>query len=152
MKTLPVELKFVSSHTTPPEYKNPGDAGADLIADIRVPIDLAPGEMRIISTGVAISINNPNYVCLLFSRSGMGCVQVNLSNGVGVLDSSYQGEIKLMVQNLGQQHFEILPGMRLGQMVIVPVIHADFKVVSEFSSATERGANGFGSTGYASNH
>ena len=147
MKTLPVEIRFVGNHTTLPAYKTAWAAGADLIADITSPISLMAGEARTIPTGVAINLLDPDYAVLLMSRSGLGTLQIKFANSVGLLDPDFLGEIGLIVENTGNNPHTINPKDRLGQMVIIPKVRADFTVVETFSTTTERGEKGFGSTG-----
>ncbi|MCS6766278.1 MAG: dUTP diphosphatase [Candidatus Protistobacter heckmanni] len=130
-----------------PAYATPGSAGLDLRACIDAPLVLEPGSTHMISTGIAIHLADPGYAALILPRSGMGHKHgIVLGNLVGLIDSDYQGELKISTWNRGAQAFTLQPFERLAQLVIVPVAQAAFKVVEEFA-ASERGAGGFGSTG-----
>lgn len=130
-----------------PSYATPGSAGLDLRACLDTAIDLQPGETQLIKTGMAIYIANPNLAATILPRSGLGHKHgIVLGNLVGLIDSDYQGELMVSVWNRSDKAFTIEPGERIAQLVIVPVVQADFKVVDEFEQ-TERGVGGFGSTG-----
>jgi dUTP pyrophosphatase len=130
-----------------PHYATAGSAGLDLRACIDAPITLAPGETRLIPTGMAIHLADPGYAALILPRSGLGHKHgIVLGNLVGLIDSDYQGQLMVSAWNRGQQTFELTPMERLAQLVIVPVVQATFNVVEDFSSS-ERGEGGFGSTG-----
>ena len=130
-----------------PHYATPGSAGLDLRACIDGPIVLAPGETQLIPTGLAVHLADPGYAALILPRSGLGHKHgIVLGNLVGLIDSDYQGQLMVSAWNRGQQPFELVPLERLAQLVIVPVVQAEFNVVDEFSSS-QRGEGGFGSTG-----
>lgn len=130
-----------------PTYGTEGSAGMDLRACIDDAIQLAPGETCLIPTGIAIHLDDSNVAATLLPRSGLGHKHgIVLGNLVGLIDSDYQGEIKISCWNRSQDHFTIQPGERLAQMVIVPVIKAQFELVDSFETS-ERGEGGFGSTG-----
>ena len=130
-----------------PHYATPGAAGLDLRACIDGPIVLAPGETQLIPTGMAIHLADSGYAALILPRSGLGHKHgIVLGNLVGLIDSDYQGQLMVSAWNRGQQAFELTPMERLAQLVIVPVMQAEFNVVEAFSSS-ERGERGFGSTG-----
>ena len=130
-----------------PTYESPGAAGLDLRACIDAPIVLEPGRTELIPTGLAIHLGNPDYAALLLPRSGLGHKHgIVLGNLVGLIDSDYQGQLMVSCWNRGQTVFKIEPFERIAQLVIVPVIQAQFDVVDEFA-ASERGDSGFGSTG-----
>ena len=130
-----------------PTYATPGSAGLDLRACIDSPITLNPGETTLIPTGMAIHIDNSYYAALILPRSGLvhkhGIV---LGNLVGLIDSDYQGQLMVSCWNRGNTAFELNPMERIAQLVIVPVMQAEFHVVDDFESS-ERGEGGFGSTG-----
>ena len=131
----------------PPHYATTGSAGLDLRACIDAPITLAPGETRLIPTGMAIHLADPGYAALILPRSGLGHKHgIVLGNLVGLIDSDYQGQLMVSAWNRGQQGFELTPMERLAQLVIVPVVQAEFNVVDDFE-ASHRGEGGFGSTG-----
>ena len=129
------------------KYGTKGSACADLCADISEPLTLQPGEFKLVSSGVRFNIPFPGIVGLVFPRSGLGCKGVNLKNTVGVIDSDYQGDVKIPVVNTSDKPIVIEPYMRIAQIGFFPVIQAVFEPVSEFENKTDRGANGFGSTG-----
>ena len=132
-----------------PHYATPGAAGLDLRACVEAPLTLAPGETRLIPTGLAIHLADPGYAALILPRSGLGHKHgIVLGNLVGLIDSDYQGQLMVSAWNRGQQPFELAPMERLAQLVIVPVVQAEFNVVEDFESSA-RGEGGFGSTGRA---
>jgi len=130
-----------------PHYATTGSAGLDLRACIDSPIVLAPGETRLIPTGMAIHLADPGYAALILPRSGLGHKHgIVLGNLVGLIDSDYQGQLMVSAWNRSQQAFELAPLERLAQLVIVPVVQAEFNVVEDFETS-QRGEDGFGSTG-----
>lgn len=146
-----VELKILNAKIADqrPAYATPGSAGLDLRACLDESVTIQPGETYLVPTGLAIHLANPAYAAMLLPRSGLGHKHgIVLGNLVGLIDSDYQGEVKVSVWNRGQTAFTIEPMERIAQMVILPVVQAAFKVVDEFA-ASERGEGGFGSTGKA---
>jgi dUTP pyrophosphatase len=130
-----------------PHYATPGSAGLDLRACIETPLTLEPGETKLVPTGLAIHVADPGYAALILPRSGLGHKHgVVLGNLVGLIDSDYQGELMISTWNRGHTTFTLNPFERLAQLVIVPVVQAQFNIVEDFD-ASERGAGGFGSTG-----
>ncbi|MDP2029614.1 MAG: dUTP diphosphatase [Thiobacillus sp.] len=130
-----------------PHYATAGAAGLDLRACIDSPIVLAPGETQLIPTGIAIHLSDPGYAALILPRSGLGHKHgIVLGNLVGLIDSDYQGQLMVSAWNRSQQAFELTPLERLAQLVIVPVVQAEFNVVEDFATS-QRGEGGFGSTG-----
>lgn len=130
-----------------PTYATPGSAGLDLRACLDEPLSLNANETKLVPTGIAIHIADPKLAATLLPRSGLGHKHgIVLGNLTGLIDSDYQGEIKLSCWNRSQQTFTIQPGDRLAQMVIIPIVQADFTLVSEFTHS-KRGTEGFGSTG-----
>jgi dUTP pyrophosphatase len=130
-----------------PTYATPGSAGLDLRASIDTPISLKAGETILIPTGMAIHIDNTYYAALILPRSGLGHKHgIVLGNLVGLIDSDYQGQLMVSCWNRGNTTFEINPMERIAQLVIVPVMQAEFHVVDDFDTS-ERGEGGFGSTG-----
>jgi len=130
-----------------PHYATDGAAGMDMRACLDAPLVIAPGETRLIPTGLAIHIQEPGLAAMLLPRSGLGHKHgIVLGNLVGLIDSDYQGQVFVSCWNRGGETFTMQPGERIAQMVIVPVVHADFEVVEEFA-ASSRGSGGFGHTG-----
>ena len=130
-----------------PHYATDGAAGMDMRACLDAPLVIAPGETRLIPTGLAIHIQEPGLAAMLLPRSGLGHKHgIVLGNLVGLIDPDYQGQVFVSCWNRGDESFTMQPGERIAQMVIVPVVHADFEVVEEFAAST-RGSGGFGHTG-----
>ncbi|PLZ01203.1 dUTP diphosphatase [Burkholderia sp. WAC0059] len=130
-----------------PQYATPGSAGLDLRACIDAPLTLEPGQTALVPTGLAIHVADPGYAALILPRSGLGHKHgVVLGNLVGLIDSDYQGELMISTWNRGNAAFTLNPLERLAQLVIVPVVQAQFNIVDTFV-ASERGTGGFGSTG-----
>lgn len=130
-----------------PTYATTGSAGLDLRACVDEAIQIEPGQTVLVKTGMAIYIEDTNFAGLILPRSGLGHKHgIVLGNLVGLIDSDYQGELMVSVWNRSQTTFNLEPGERLAQYVLVPVIQAEFDLVDEFQ-ATERGAGGFGHTG-----
>ena len=132
-----------------PAYATPGSAGLDLRACLDAPIVLAPGEARLLSTGLAIHVADPSLAAMILPRSGLGHKHgIVLGNLVGLIDSDYQGPLMVSCWNRGSAPFTVEPFERIAQLVIVPVVQASFTVVDAFD-ASGRGSGGFGSTGRA---
>jgi dUTP pyrophosphatase len=130
-----------------PSYASDGSAGLDLRVCIDTPIQIKPGAVELLPTGIAIYLENPSLAAMLLPRSGLGHKHgIVLGNLVGLIDSDYQGEIKVSCWNRGQETYEIQPGERIAQMIIVPVVQAKFQFVDAFET-TERSEGGFGSSG-----
>ena len=130
-----------------PHYATAGSAGMDLRACIDAPVTVAPGETRLIATGIAIHLADPGLAAIVLPRSGLGHKHgIVLGNLVGLIDSDYQGEIFVSLWNRGQTVFDLNPLDRIAQLVVVPVVQVNFNVVDSFA-ASQRGAGGFGSTG-----
>ncbi len=132
-----------------PQHATAGSAGMDLRACVEGPLVLSPGAAELIPTGISIYVEDPQLAALLLPRSGLGHKNgIVLGNLVGLIDSDYQGPLMVSCWNRGAAPFTINPGDRIAQMVIVPVVRAEFEVVEDFD-ATSRGAGGFGSSGHA---
>jgi len=130
-----------------PAYATAGSAGLDLRACIDAPIVLAPGAAELLPTGIAIHIGDPGHAAMILPRSGLGHKHgIVLGNLVGLIDSDYQGPLMVSCWNRGQAPFTIEPFDRIAQLVVVPVVQAEFRVVASFD-ASGRGSGGFGSTG-----
>ena len=131
-----------------PQYATPGSAGLDLRACLDAPITLEPNAWQLVPTGLSIYLRDPGYAALILPRSGLGHKHgIVLGNLVGLIDSDYQGQLMVSAWNRSSQPFVLQPMERLAQMVIVPVVQAQFNVVDEFTAVSERGAGGYGSTG-----
>ncbi len=131
-----------------PTHATAGSAGMDLRACLDVPLVLAPGTAELIPTGLAIFIEDPGYAALLLPRSGLGHKNgIVLGNLVGLIDADYQGPLMVSCWNRSAAPFTINPGDRIAQLLIVPVVQAEFDIVEAFA-ATPRGAGGFGSSGH----
>ncbi|MDI1362950.1 dUTP diphosphatase [Methylotenera sp.] len=144
-----VDLKILDDrlHEQMPTYATEGSAGLDLRACIDAPITLQPGDTMLIPTGMAIHLDNIYHAALILPRSGLGHKHgIVLGNLVGLIDSDYQGQLMVSCWNRGNTAFELNPMERIAQLVIVPVLQADFHLVDDFD-ASERGEGGFGSTG-----
>lgn len=130
-----------------PSRATEGSAGMDLCACIEEDRIIAPRQLVKIPTGIAIALPGPEYVALVYARSGLGIRHgVSLSNGVGVIDSDYRGELVVPLRNFGDGAYTIQPGERIAQLVIMPVLLPEIVEVEELSQ-TQRGQGGFGSTG-----
>ena len=131
-----------------PNYATAGSAGLDLRACLDVALTLQPNAWQLVPTGMAIHLKDPNYAALILPRSGLGHKHgIVLGNLVGLIDSDYQGQLMVSAWNRSDVAFTIEPMERIAQLVIVPVLQAQFNLVDEFEATTERGAGGYGSTG-----
>ena len=130
-----------------PEHATEGSAGMDLRACVDDTLVLAPGAVELIPTGLAMYIADPGLAGMILPRSGLGHKHgIVLGNLVGLIDADYQGQLFVSCWNRSEQSYSIQPGERIAQLVIVPVVRAQFEVVSEFE-ASNRASGGFGSTG-----
>ena len=130
-----------------PNYATSGSAGLDLRACLNEPLTLAANAWQLVPTGIAIYLHNPNYAALILPRSGLGHKHgIVLGNLVGLIDSDYQGQLMVSAWNRSDVPFTIEPMERIAQLMIVPVVQAEFNVVQEFP-ASGRGEGGYGSTG-----
>lgn len=147
-----IELKIKAAQHDGVEWKMPekatsGSAGYDLRAAVAENVKIAPHGFAKIPTGVAIGLPSAGYVALVFARSGLAMKHgISLSNGVGVIDSDYTGEIIVGLCNLSEKPYEIEPGERVAQLVVMPVANVKTTLVGELE-ATGRAEGGFGSTG-----
>lgn len=147
--SITVDLKILDHrlHHMMPTYATPGSAGLDLRACIEHTQTIHPGETIMIPTGMAIHIDNTYYAALILPRSGLGHKHgIVLGNLVGLIDSDYQGQLLVSCWNRSKEAFILNPMERIAQLVIVPVVQADFHIVDEFTES-DRGEGGFGSTG-----
>lgn len=130
-----------------PFYATAGAAAMDLCACVDAPVEVAPRALVSIPTGIAIALPSAEYVALVFARSGLGIKHgIALSNGVGVIDSDYRGELHVGLRNHSREPYTVQPGERIAQLILLPVGLATVVEVSQLSS-TQRGEGGFGSTG-----
>ena len=132
-----------------PKRATVGSAGIDLRAMLDAPLALGPGDCELLPTGLAIHIADPGLAGMILPRSGLGHKHgIVLGNGTGLIDSDYQGELKVSAWNRGVHPYVVQPGERIAQLVIVPVVAAELEVVDAFDDSL-RGEGGFGSTGTA---
>ena len=148
---MKIQLKLLDSRLGKefplPAYATDGSAGMDLRACLSTPLTLAPGATALIPTGLALHLGDRGYAAVVLPRSGLGHKHgIVLGNLVGLIDSDYQGELLVSCWNRGRASFVVEPGERIAQLVVVPIVHAEFDLVSEFAEST-RGAGGFGHTG-----
>lgn len=142
-----IKIKRLRENIALPKRATPGSAGMDLCACIEEEITINPGDLVTIPTGIAISLPSENYMANIYARSGLGVKHgICLSNGVGVVDSDYRGEVCVGLCNVSKKPYTITPGERVAQLVIQVVAVMDVEEV-EFLEDTSRGAGGFGSTG-----
>lgn len=149
MNPAVVELKIIRPEAAAylPAYATEGSAGLDLHACIEAPLTLAPQQTELIPTGLAVHLRDAGLAAMLLPRSGLGHKHgIVLGNLVGLIDSDYQGELMVSLWNRSLQPFTVQPFDRIAQMIIVPVVQAQFRQVEQFD-ASERGSGGFGSTG-----
>lgn len=150
MKT-PIELKILDPRlgdSIPlPQYATAGSAGLDMRACLEAPLTLAPGATELVPTGLAIHVADPGLAAVLLPRSGLGHKHgIVLGNLIGLIDSDYQGQVYISCWNRGNESFTIEVGERVAQMVFVPVVQAEFAIVTAFDQS-HRGEGGFGHTG-----
>lgn len=148
-----MELKFKAIHPKIgreiplPQFATPGSAAMDLRACLDGPVTLQAGARSVIPTGLAMALPSADYVALVFARSGLGIKKgVCLSNGVGVIDSDYRGEIAVGLVNLSGEDYTVQPGDRIAQLMVVPVVQPTVTLADELDE-TGRGSGGLGSTG-----
>lgn len=149
---MKIDVKILDARLTQqlPAYATPGSAGLDLRACLDHPLTLQPGSCELVPTGLAIHLCDPGYAGLILPRSGLGHKHgIVLGNLVGLIDSDYQGQLLVSAWNRSTQAFTIEPMERLAQLVVVPVVQAQFQVVQEFAASSVRGQGGYGSTGTA---
>lgn len=149
-----VQVKLLNSKIgSDPNFPLPtratdGSAGIDLRACIDEPVVIKAGETKLIGTGMAIYIKDPNFAGIILPRSGLGHKHgIVLGNLVGLIDADYQGELMVSVWNRSETDFTLNPAERMAQYMVVPVVRPSFEIVDEFSDDSERGAGGFGSSG-----
>lgn len=146
---MQVEVKLLDNRLRQqmPRYATAGSAGLDLRACIEQPLTLEPGAWQLLPTGMAMYLKDPAYAAMILPRSGLGHKHgIVLGNLVGLIDSDYQGELKVSAWNRSRTAYTIEPMERVAQLVIVPVVQAHFQLVDDFEQS-ERGEGGYGSTG-----
>ena len=146
---MKIDVKIIDPRLSDnlPAYATPGSAGLDLRACLSEPLTLAPNAWQLIPTGIAIYLEDPGFAALILPRSGLGHKHgIVLGNLVGLIDSDYQGQLMVSAWNRSEVAFTIEPMERIAQLMIVPVVQAEFNVVSEFAPS-DRGEGGYGSTG-----
>ena len=148
-----IQIKILNSRVGDgielPQYATPGSAGLDLRVCIDEPLQIRSQETVLLPTGLAIYIADPMLAAVILPRSGLGHKHgIVLGNLVGLIDSDYQGELKISCWNRNSEHFTVQPGDRIAQLVFLPVVRADFQIVETFAE-TIRGEGGFGSSGRA---
>ena len=146
-----LELKILDSRLGNdfplPSHATSGSAGIDLRAMLDAPVDLHPGQTELIPTGMAIHIADPGLAAVILPRSGLGHKHgIVLGNLVGLIDSDYQGQLFVSCWNRGNDSFRVDIGERIAQLVVIPVVQAEFTIVDEFDDSG-RGEGGFGHTG-----
>ena len=130
-----------------PDYQTSGSAGIDLLACLDEPLTIQPGDTELIPSGIAVYIRDPSLAAVLLPRSGLGHKKgLVLGNLVGLIDSDYQGQVFISCWNRGKENCVIEPGMRLAQMVFLPIQQVNFNLVESFDES-DRGEGGFGHTG-----
>ncbi len=146
---MKIDLKIIDPRMVEqlPAYATAGSAGLDLRACIEASLTLPPNAWHLVPTGIAIYLRDPNFAAMILPRSGLGHKHgIVLGNLVGLIDSDYQGQLMVSAWNRSDTAFTIEPMDRIAQLVIVPVLQAQFNLVSEFPPSA-RGAAGYGSTG-----
>jgi dUTP pyrophosphatase len=132
-----------------PAYATPDSAGLDLLAAIETPVELAPGQRRLVPTGLKIALP-AGYEAQVRPRSGLALKHgITLLNSPGTIDADYRGEVGVILVNLGDTTFTIQRGERIAQMVVAPVSRLTWREQKEDLATTQRGEGGFGSTGRA---
>jgi dUTP pyrophosphatase len=147
MRRIDVRVLDARLRDAPPQYASAGAAGLDLRACIEAPLELRPGRSALVPSGIAIHLADPGLAALVLPRSGLGHKHgIVLGNLVGLIDSDYQGEIKVSLWNRSAEPYTLQPLERVAQLIVIPVLQVALNVVEAFA-ASERGAGGFGSTG-----
>ena len=147
----PLEVKILDSRLGRdfplPAYATEGSAGLDLRAMLETPLELPPGGCELLPTGMAVHIAEPGVAGIILPRSGLGHRHgIVLGNLVGLIDSDYQGPLLVSCWNRSDTPFRIAVGERIAQLILVPVLHAELKIVEQFARSS-RGEGGFGHTG-----
>lgn len=146
---MQLKIKKLKNNAKLPTRGTAGSAGLDLYACIEKSVTISPGELKLITTGIAIELPDSSCAAFIYARSGLGVKHgICLSNGVGVIDSDYRGELCVGLCNVSDKPYTVMPDERIAQLVISPVIIPEL-VEAEDLGETERGTGGFGSTGKA---
>lgn len=144
---ISIKIKKLSDKAVAPEYATPGSAACDLRACLDEDLTIAPGDRALIPTGICAEAEREDVVLLIFARSSLASKHgISLSNGVGVVDSDYRGEIKVALVNTSSEPFTVRGGDRIAQLAVMPVMRAVF-TESDGLGETARADGGFGSTG-----
>ncbi len=151
MSRRQIELKILDQRLGEefplPQYATDGSAGMDMRAMLEEPLEISPGETKLLPTGLAIHIADPTLAAVLLPRSGLGHKRgIVLGNLVGLIDSDYQGQVFVSCWNRSDEIFTVQIGERIAQMVFLPVVQAEFTIVDDFDDS-HRGDGGFGHTG-----
>lgn len=149
MKKIEVKIldSKIGNEIPLPSYATEGSAGVDLRACLDSALTLEPGQTELIPTGIAIHICDPGLAATILPRSGLGHKHgIVLGNLVGLIDSDYQGQLFISCWNRGNTTFQIEPGDRIAQLVVLPVVQVEFDVVADFDQSS-RGEGGFGHSG-----
>jgi deoxyuridine 5'-triphosphate nucleotidohydrolase len=149
----PVQIKILDPRLGTefplPDYATAGSAGMDLRACLEESLTVSPGETHLIPTGFAMHMEDTGMTAVILPRSGLGHKHgIVLGNLVGLIDSDYQGQVFVSCWNRSTSPFTVEPGARIAQLVFVPVVLADWEIVTEFD-ASDRGGGGFGHTGHS---
>ena len=130
-----------------PAYATASSAGLDLRAALDAQLQLRPGDAALVPSGLAIHIADPGLCAVILPRSGLGHKHgIVLGNGTGLIDADYQGPLMISLWNRGDEAYTLLPGDRIAQLVLLPIVRAGLQVVDTFE-ASARGTGGFGHTG-----
>ena len=147
MNEINVKISLTREGAALPAYATEGSAAVDLRAVMDEPIILEPGARALIPTGIAIAPETSGVVAIVAARSGLSIKHgITLSNGIGVIDSDYRGEIGVSLTTQSDKTYTVAPGDRIAQLMFIPVLHANL-ILSESLDETARGEGGFGSTG-----
>lgn len=131
-----------------PSYATDGSAAMDLRACLAESVTIPPGGRKLVPTGIAINMMDPGLVAIVASRSGLSLKHgIRVAQGIGVIDADYHGEIGVILANDSETPYHVEPGERIAQLMFQPVVQVGLQFVDNFSTETERGAGGFGSTG-----
>lgn len=130
-----------------PNYSSEGNAAFDLRLALSEPLTLEPNESKVIGVGYGVWIEDPNFVGYILPRSGLGSKGIVVGNLVGVIDSNYQGELKVCVWNRSNEKKTIEPWDRVAQFIISPVVHGEMTLVDDYNNVSDRGSKGFNSSG-----